>query len=100
MILPALTGATGPLLRPLTDSPFPPRGLATLAAYLDPADDVHLVGGHGERFDPDAHASTGGGRSCGARLEAVVAERGRRRPGTGGARTVDARVPVAPATPG
>ena len=37
MILPALTEATGPFWRPIKYSLFPPLGLATLAAYLDPA---------------------------------------------------------------
>ena len=36
MILPALTEATSPYWRPIKYSLFPPLGLATLAAYLDP----------------------------------------------------------------
>ena len=35
MILPALTEATSPFLRPIKYSLFPPLGLATLAGYLD-----------------------------------------------------------------
>jgi radical SAM superfamily enzyme YgiQ (UPF0313 family) len=41
-ILPALTEATGPHWRPIKYSLFPPLGLATLAAYLNP-DDVALI---------------------------------------------------------
>jgi radical SAM superfamily enzyme YgiQ (UPF0313 family) len=37
--LPALTEATSPLFRPVKYSLFPPLGLATLAAYLDPVRD-------------------------------------------------------------
>ncbi len=37
-ILPALTEATSPFFRPVKYSLFPPLGLATLAAYLDPDD--------------------------------------------------------------
>src|SRR5207237_6978368 len=37
-ILPALIEATGPRRRPIKYSLFPPLGLATLAAYLGPAD--------------------------------------------------------------
>jgi radical SAM superfamily enzyme YgiQ (UPF0313 family) len=37
-ILPALTEATSPFWRPVKYSLFPPLGLATLAAYLDPDD--------------------------------------------------------------
>ncbi len=36
LILPALTEATSPYWRPIKYSLFPPLGLATLAAYLDP----------------------------------------------------------------
>ena len=43
MILPALTEATSPLFRPVKYALFPPLGLATLAAYLDPDDEVSLV---------------------------------------------------------
>jgi radical SAM superfamily enzyme YgiQ (UPF0313 family) len=48
MILPALTEATGPFWRPIKYSLFPPLGLATLAAYLDPGTDVTLVDEHVE----------------------------------------------------
>ena len=48
MILPALTEATSPFFRPIKYSLFPPLGLATLAAYLDPdillLDEVLAVG--------------------------------------------------------
>ena len=44
MILPALTEATSPLFRPIKYSLFPPLGLATLAGYLDPDDEVTLAG--------------------------------------------------------
>jgi radical SAM superfamily enzyme YgiQ (UPF0313 family) len=43
LIPPALTEATSPFFRPIKYSPFPPLGLATLAAYLDADDEVHLV---------------------------------------------------------
>lgn len=48
LILPALTEATSPLFRPIKYSLFPPLGLATLAAYLDPSDEVTLVDEHVE----------------------------------------------------
>src|SRR5689334_21316435 len=41
-ILPALTEATSPFWRPVKYSLFPPLGLATLAAYLDP-DDLAVI---------------------------------------------------------
>ena len=41
LILPALTEATSPYWRPIKYSLFPPLGLATLAAYLDPALEIH-----------------------------------------------------------
>ena len=40
MILPALTEAVSPFWRPIKYSLFPPLGLATLAGYLDPDDEV------------------------------------------------------------
>ena len=40
LILPALTEATGPFWRPIKYSLFPPLGLATLAGYLGPEDEV------------------------------------------------------------
>src|SRR3954452_7047812 len=42
LILPALTEATSPFWRPIKYSLFPPLGLATLAAYLNP-DDVAVI---------------------------------------------------------
>jgi len=53
MILPALTEATSPLFRPVKYSLFPPLGLATLAAYLDPDDEVALVDEHVEKLSLD-----------------------------------------------
>jgi len=57
MILPALTEANSPFWRPIKYSLFPPLGLATLAAYLDPADDVTIRDEHVEppdlEDDPD-----------------------------------------------
>jgi radical SAM superfamily enzyme YgiQ (UPF0313 family) len=53
MILPALTEATSPLFRPVKYALFPPLGLATLAAYLDPGDEVSLVDEHVERLSLD-----------------------------------------------
>ena len=48
MILPALTEAKGPFWRPIKYSLFPPLGLATLAGYLDPEDEVTLQDEHVE----------------------------------------------------
>ncbi|HEX8985704.1 MAG TPA: radical SAM protein [Bryobacteraceae bacterium] len=45
-ILPALTGATSPLFRPIKYSLFPPLGLATLAAYLDAGDRAEITDEH------------------------------------------------------
>jgi radical SAM superfamily enzyme YgiQ (UPF0313 family) len=45
-ILPALTEATSPFWRPIKYSLFPPLGLATLAAYLDPDDDASIEDEH------------------------------------------------------
>lgn len=53
MILPALTEATSPYWRPIKYSLFPPLGLATLAAYLDPALDITLQDEHVEPLDLD-----------------------------------------------
>lgn len=50
MILPALTEARSPFWRPIKYSLFPPLGLATLAAFLSPDDEVELVDDHVERF--------------------------------------------------
>lgn len=49
MILPALTEATSPFFRPIKYSLFPPLGLATLAGYLDPDDEVAIQDEHVER---------------------------------------------------
>lgn len=51
LILPALTEATSPFFRPIKYSLFPPLGLATLAAYLDPDDEVTLSDEHVEKLD-------------------------------------------------
>jgi radical SAM superfamily enzyme YgiQ (UPF0313 family) len=53
LILPALTEATSPLFRPVKYSLFPPLGLATLAAYLDPFDEAVIVDEHVERLRLD-----------------------------------------------
>jgi radical SAM superfamily enzyme YgiQ (UPF0313 family) len=53
MILPALTEAVSPFFRPIKYSLFPPLGLATLAGYLDEADEVTLQDEHVERLDLD-----------------------------------------------
>ena len=53
MILPALTEAKGPFFRPIKYSLFPPLGLATLAGYLDPSDEVVLQDEHVEPLDLD-----------------------------------------------
>jgi radical SAM superfamily enzyme YgiQ (UPF0313 family) len=50
-ILPALTEATSPYWRPIKYSLFPPLGLATLAAYLDPHDDATIVDEHVAKVD-------------------------------------------------
>src|SRR5262245_14211485 len=50
-ILPALTEATSPYWRPIKYSLFPPLGLATLAAYLDPDDEATIVDEHVARID-------------------------------------------------
>src|SRR5947207_1478796 len=53
LILPALTEATGPFWRPIKYSLFPPLGLATLAAYLDPSLEISLQDEHVEKLDLD-----------------------------------------------
>jgi radical SAM superfamily enzyme YgiQ (UPF0313 family) len=53
MILPALTEAESPFWRPIKYSLFPPLGLATLAAYLSPYDEVELQDQHVERVNLD-----------------------------------------------
>jgi radical SAM superfamily enzyme YgiQ (UPF0313 family) len=51
MILPALTEAKSPYWRPIKYSLFPPLGLATLAAYCNPDDDITLVDEHVETLE-------------------------------------------------
>lgn len=51
MILPALTEAESPFWRPIKYSLFPPLGLATLAAYLSPDDEVEIQDQHVEELD-------------------------------------------------
>jgi radical SAM superfamily enzyme YgiQ (UPF0313 family) len=51
LILPALTEAKSPFFRPIKYSLFPPLGLATIAAYLDPTDEVTLQDEHVESLD-------------------------------------------------
>jgi radical SAM superfamily enzyme YgiQ (UPF0313 family) len=53
LILPALTEAKSPFWRPIKYSLFPPLGLATLAAFLLPDDEVTLVDDHVERLTTD-----------------------------------------------
>ena len=53
LILPALTEAKSPFWRPIKYSLFPPLGLATLASYLDPADEITLQDEHVECLDLD-----------------------------------------------
>jgi len=53
MILPALTEAKSPFWRPIKYSLFPPLGLATLAGYLGPSDEVTIQDEHVEVLDLD-----------------------------------------------
>jgi radical SAM superfamily enzyme YgiQ (UPF0313 family) len=53
LILPALTEATSPYWRPIKYSLFPPLGLATLAAYLNPDVEISLQDEHVEKLDLD-----------------------------------------------
>ena len=53
MILPALIEAKSPFWRPIKYSLFPPLGLATLAAFLSPDDEVELIDDHVERWSRD-----------------------------------------------
>src|SRR5215510_5759459 len=53
LILPALTEATSPFFRPIKYSLFPPLGLATLAGYLRPDDEVALFDEHVEKLHLD-----------------------------------------------
>jgi radical SAM superfamily enzyme YgiQ (UPF0313 family) len=55
MILPALTEAESPFWRPIKYSLFPPLGLATLAAYLSPEDEIDLQDQHVETLSLDDH---------------------------------------------
>ncbi|MEN8118882.1 MAG: radical SAM protein [Bacteroidota bacterium] len=55
LILPALAEAESPFWRPIKYSLFPPLGLATLAAYLDPNDDVELQDQHVEKLNLNDH---------------------------------------------
>lgn len=51
MILPALAEAESPFWRPIKYSLFPPLGLATLAGYLSPDDEIDLQDQHVERLN-------------------------------------------------
>jgi radical SAM superfamily enzyme YgiQ (UPF0313 family) len=53
MILPALTEAKSPFWRPIKYSLFPPLGLATLAAYCSPDDEIDLQDEHVEELNLD-----------------------------------------------
>jgi radical SAM superfamily enzyme YgiQ (UPF0313 family) len=53
MILPALTEAKSPYWRPIKYSLFPPLGLATLAAYCSPNDEIDLQDEHVEELKTD-----------------------------------------------
>jgi radical SAM superfamily enzyme YgiQ (UPF0313 family) len=53
MILPALAEATSPFFRPVKYALFPPLGLATLAGYLRPDDEVTIQDEHVEPLDLD-----------------------------------------------
>ena len=53
MVLPALTEATSPSRRPVKYALFPPLGLATLAGYLRPDDEVTLHDEHVQKLRLD-----------------------------------------------
>ena len=55
MILPALLEATSPGYRPIKYALFPPLGLAGLAGYFEPDDEVELVDEHVQTLDMDDH---------------------------------------------
>ena len=55
-ILPALTEATSPFWRPVKYSLFPPLGLATLAAYLEPDDSAVIEDEHVRPLSQDRDA--------------------------------------------
>lgn len=58
MILTALTEAKSPFFRPIKYSLFPPLGLASLAAYFAPDDEVTIIDEHVEELSlSDAEAS-------------------------------------------
>lgn len=51
MILPALTEAISPHWRPIKYSLFPPLGLATIAAFFHPDDEIVIQDEHIEPID-------------------------------------------------
>lgn len=51
LILPSLSEAESPFSRPIKYSLFPPLGLATLAAYLSPDDEIDLQDQHVEKLN-------------------------------------------------
>jgi len=53
MILPALTEAKSPFFRPIKYSLFPPLGLATLAGYCEPDDEIDIQDEHVEKLNLD-----------------------------------------------
>lgn len=53
MILTALTEAKSPFFRPIKYSLFPPLGLASLAAYLKPDDEITIIDEHVEELTLD-----------------------------------------------
>lgn len=55
LILPALAEAGSPSFRPIKYSLFPPLGLATLAGYMNPGDDVTIADEHVEKIDLNDH---------------------------------------------
>src|ERR1043165_5334739 len=55
MILPALAEAESPFWRPIKYSLFPPLGLATLAAYFSPTDEIDLQDQHVETLNLHDH---------------------------------------------
>jgi radical SAM superfamily enzyme YgiQ (UPF0313 family) len=53
MILPALTEAKSPYFRPIKYALSPLLGLATLAGYCDPGDEIDIQDEHVERLNLD-----------------------------------------------
>ena len=53
LVLPALTEAKSPFFRPVKYALFPPLGLATLAGFLGPDDDVTIADEHVEDLSTD-----------------------------------------------